>query len=137
MPGTIADEIKTVEALRPQLCANGATNGLDIDRKGYDQAIVTGLVGAKDATTLTSSTFKVQHSSVGGGSGYTDLSVGKWGAISGAVAGENGDVEYGVDLRDAERYMRIVNTVVASGGNASGMGAASVALGQPTEALPA
>ena len=126
--GSVGEQCDGVMALVPQYVQNGDTAGAEIDRQDYQAAIFKVLVGAKDATTFTSLTYKVQHCATSGGS-FADASVGHFGAVSGSVLTiSTAGADLVVDLRGMYRYIKLLFTGVISGGNAQAFGAATCML---------
>ena len=122
-------EIKTGIAVAPLDASDSSGTpvaGIEIDRKGYDSCVITGLVGtASGSPSAQEVVFYLYESETSGGS---------YSAISGASVTLDGDSEGGeinVDLRNVGRYIKVYYDVSFTSGTTPKIEvAASYALGE-------
>lgn len=111
-------EVKTLTAIMPQVASGEATaiNGPDIDRRGYQSAVVACQLGNASGTpTRFGATFKVQHKS--GESAWADVASQSYTFSGETVATMNNIGEIDIDLRGCGEYVRCVATPTFTGGS--------------------
>lgn len=122
-------EIKTGLAIEPQNSVAAVVTGVEIDRKGYDSVVITGLTGgASGSPTVQSCVFKVQSAATSGGS-YSDVS-----GATVTVSADSSAGEINLDLRNVARYIKVVCTITFTGGSTPAIEvASSYSLGEAKE----
>lgn len=106
----IGDIVTTGRAISPQ-AASAAVNGAAIDTRGYDNMVLSCILGAiTGSPTAATVTFKAQASDASG-SGYVDIP----GATK-DVSTANTAVEINLSTAGLSRYVRTVGTPAFTGG---------------------
>jgi hypothetical protein len=126
--GNLGEQIKTGSALDPVSLSAGATNGIIIDRLGFNSVVFACMTGV--VNTYTSTAFKVQHDTDPAGGTMADLAAAaanseEWGDVTVTNTVAATTIELNCDLRRANRYIRIVATETGT----SALTAVSYALG--------
>lgn len=114
--GNLGEQIKCVVALVPATVSASAAGAI-IDRLGFNSAVFHVKCGAGSA--FTSLVSKVQHDTDSAGGTMADLAAAvsgseEWGAVTVTISAASTAAELNVDLRRANRYIQIYNTLTGT-----------------------
>lgn len=110
----LKEQIKTVAALRPVSQAAGTVNGLVIDRKDFEDAMLAVSAGAASGSpSALTVNVKIQTGDAADGSGMADVA----GVAITEITAVNTERNLAVDLLPLKRYVRAVATVGFTGGS--------------------
>ena len=111
-PYDLGSEVKEKVAIIPLGFGSESVNGPDIDRTGYNSAVLHVSTGAATGSpSAQTCDVKIQEKEEGGS--YTDVS----GAAITQITADNGDEELNIDLSGLKKYVRAVATTVLTGGS--------------------